>query len=367
MVPIQLMPKSTEKLDSLQLIRGIAMLLVLFIHVDTFSSKILNQTFLFGLFSPGGDAGVDMFFVLSGFIIFYVHKQDIGQKLKFFPYLIKRFSRIYPTYWVVTLLVIPLHFLFPQFGLGDETQFGRILNSFFLIPSTRAPIIHAAWTLVNEMLFYLSFSLLIYFGFKKLRPFIFAVIVLTTIGWFYSINNIASFQSSLLYVFFSYHNFEFLLGVLGAFLVLKKKIKFKKEILIFGVLLLASTILFEHFQNRAFYPLRLFGFGIPSFLIITGLSAFELGKSYRAPKNILYKILLFFGNASFSIYLTHQILISGIGRILLALKIPDATLIIISTITLTIIFGSVFHIFIEKPLMSISRKKLLSYYQGSLH
>ena len=160
------MPQKVIRLDNLQIARAAAMILVLLIHADFFSTKVLGNPFLYGLFFPGGDGGVDLFFVLSGFIIYYIHHQDIGQKAKLLPYLIKRFARIFPTYWIVTIILIALHFLFPQFGLGNETQLSVILRSLTLIPSTQAPILHAAWTLVYEILFYISFGFLIWFGFK---------------------------------------------------------------------------------------------------------------------------------------------------------------------------------------------------------
>lgn len=358
------MPKTTEKLDHLQLIRAFAMILVLFIHTDIFTTRILHQKFLWGFFTPGGDSGVDTFFVLSGFIIFYIHRQDIGKKTKLLPYLIKRFARIYPTYWVVNLFIIPLHFLFPQFGIGDETKPFIIFNSLFLIPMNHTPIIHAAWTLVYEILFYISFGFLIFFGLKKMKYFIIPMIIATTIGWFYSINNITGFQSSLLYTFFSYHNFEFLLGILGAHLITSYKMKFRKNLFILGVILFCSMLTLEYFNGSPIYYLRLFGYGISSFFIITALTSIELNKSFSIPDNLLYKSLIFLGNASFSIYLTHQVLISGIGRTLLALhsdNLLGSEFIVLTTIALTVITGSLFHLIVEKPLLSFSRNKLLSY------
>lgn len=361
------MARATERLDNLQITRAVAMILVLLIHADFFSTKILKTPILGGVFSPGGDAGVDIFFVLSGFIIYYIHHLDINQKSKFWPYIIKRFSRIYPTYWIVTLLTIPLFFIFPQFGLGNETNLDRIIYSIFLLPSTEAPIVHAAWTLIYEVLFYLTFALLILFGFKKMLPFIISIIIFTVIGWIYSINNIVAFQNSIYYIFFSYHNFEFLIGIVGAYLVINKHFRYEKIFLLLSVIILVSMLLFEYYQNHAYYHLRLFGYGIPAFLIISSLSSIELNKAFILPNNIWYRFLLFLGNASFSIYLTHQFLISGIGRILSRLDLNNLLGgygIILITITLTLFFGCIFHLIIEKPLLNLSRNKLLSFYKS---
>ena len=55
-----------SKLNTLQLIRASVMILVLFIHLDYFLTKIFDSKYYFGFFFPEGDGGVDMFFVLSG-------------------------------------------------------------------------------------------------------------------------------------------------------------------------------------------------------------------------------------------------------------------------------------------------------------
>ncbi len=58
-----------------------------------------------GLFAFG-HAGVDFFFVLSGFIILHVHAGDIGRPVRLGHYLQRRFTRVYPFYWVVFLLAL---------------------------------------------------------------------------------------------------------------------------------------------------------------------------------------------------------------------------------------------------------------------
>jgi len=61
-----------------------------------------------------GHAGVDFFFVLSGFIIFFVHGKDIGKPSRLPHYVWRRFIRIYPVYWAVTLISIVLAFFFSK-------------------------------------------------------------------------------------------------------------------------------------------------------------------------------------------------------------------------------------------------------------
>lgn len=353
---------NSSKLNSLQLIRAFAMILVLFIHLDYFFTKIFDTKLFFGFFFPGGDGGVDLFFVLSGFIIYHIHSSDFGKRDRLKSYLIKRFIRIYPVYWIVTILLIVLHFFLPQFGLGNETQPLTILRSFLLIPSTHAPILHAAWTLIYEVLFYISFGFLIYFGLKKMRLFVIAIIVGTVVSWFYSINYNSQLQSSIFYSFFSYHNFEFLLGCLGAYLVKRREIKIAKQMLLMGILAFFSMLLLEYDNGYPIYPLRLFGYGVSSFLIITAVSSMEISGRHKISNSWIYNFLILLGNASFSIYLTHQVLISGIGRVMISLELGNLINVqgvMLLTLVSTTVLGIGFYMVAEKPILLILRKKLL--------
>lgn len=356
-----------EKLESLQIIRAVAMLMVLFAHVDIFSGFVLNSTFLFSVFRLGGGAGVDLFFVLSGFIITFVHQKDIGSKSKSIPYLIKRFTRIYPAYWAVNLIIIPLHFLFPQFGAGDERQLQKIFDSVLLLPQTHAPIVHAAWSLTNEVYFYLLFGLLIFIGFKKMLPLLVIILVGTFFESFFALSQIDIFPNPWIKLIFSYYNIEFALGCLAAFLITRYKINQRKTFLISGITLFFLMVIYEWLQGDIL-SLRVYLYGIPSFLIITSLSSYELNDPkilLKIAGNNIWRLLKFLGDASFSIYITHQLLISAIGRTLISSGFVNRfgefiTLFIITTAT--IVLGCAFHILIEKPLLLLSRNKLLSLY-----
>ena len=94
-----------KKLNLLQVYRGIAAVLMVMFHLKEMSAKRLNQVTFFNLFQAGS-RGVDYFFVLSGFIMVYVHRSAIGKKDLAKSFLVKRAVRIYPIYWIVTLTVL---------------------------------------------------------------------------------------------------------------------------------------------------------------------------------------------------------------------------------------------------------------------
>ena len=86
-----------KKLEIIQAFRGIASIGVLLTHCGVIFQDQLGRPFLSNLFAFGG-AGVDFFFVLSGFIIFYIHEKDINKPDRFKSFLLKRLSRVYPLY-----------------------------------------------------------------------------------------------------------------------------------------------------------------------------------------------------------------------------------------------------------------------------
>jgi len=106
-----------------------------------------------------GRAGVDFFFVLSGFVIFWVHAGEIGQPPRLTRYVLRRTARIYPTYWLATLVLSLLMLQASPARLLSEPDW--VIRSIFLIPQDRPPIMELGWTLQHEMLFYTLFAVLI--------------------------------------------------------------------------------------------------------------------------------------------------------------------------------------------------------------
>lgn len=147
-----------NRLIGIQAARGVAALLVVLYHTGRMVAveQYVGHDPFYGVFSFG-HAGVDFFFVLSGFIIFFVHQSDVGRTAHIFRYAWRRVTRIYPIYWIVTLLAI-------GFGIaGHHTDLSvwRVIASLCLLPQADDPIVGVAWTLEHEVLFYGVFAALI--------------------------------------------------------------------------------------------------------------------------------------------------------------------------------------------------------------
>ena len=154
---------------SLQAGRAIAAVFVVLFHLGgaIAAEKYFDLPFFSVPFSFGA-SGVEFFFVLSGFIILTAHRQDVFKPNKLWRYFQKRVVRIYPTYWIIFLVVFIL-------ALSSSTLRGTVphdvfvvLKSLMLIPQdktviggTGAPVLIVAWTLQYEVLFYAFFAIMI--------------------------------------------------------------------------------------------------------------------------------------------------------------------------------------------------------------
>jgi peptidoglycan/LPS O-acetylase OafA/YrhL len=106
-----------RQIRSLQALRGVACLMVVLLHAGNWEPSTHPKTLLLAWARPFGWAGVDLFFVLSGFIITWTQERNLGRPAAVGSYLWRRLWRIYPIYlatWLATagamwwLLGVPL-------------------------------------------------------------------------------------------------------------------------------------------------------------------------------------------------------------------------------------------------------------------
>jgi exopolysaccharide production protein ExoZ len=153
------------KLGYLQALRGIAALMVVLYHGSRFISPY-GEGLGHQLFGAGGVMGVDLFFVISGFIMVYTTSRP-GTSAKDFA--IKRFSRIWPVYVAISLVYVLATFGMAYFG--DPAHKPRILSTILMVPmgtsdgaSIYYPSLAVGWSLNFEAYFYLVFGLSLLFG-----------------------------------------------------------------------------------------------------------------------------------------------------------------------------------------------------------
>lgn len=303
-------PKN-QVLYTLQAYRGLAAVLVLLFHVNLLTTKAFRPSAIGSLFHFG-HAGVQFFFVLSGFIIFFIHEKDCGRWERIRPYLQKRFIRVYPIYWITTLAFLPVFLLVPGFGKPYHRELGSLILSLLLIPQTHLPHLSVAWTLCHEVLFYLLFigALLHKRTGLGVMCLWFLSIIAAQCWWHGALPYPASF-------FFSLNNLLFGLGILAANLC---KLRLPRSLGV--VMFLLGNAMFltaGAFENRLGGTVEyLLPYGIAAFFIVLG--------GVMEPVNQMFKnrrALLFLGDASYAVYLIHFYLLSFACKIVVGLHLID--------------------------------------------
>lgn len=161
------MTEAKQKLSALQILRGLAAVWVVIYHLEFLATHYFHTSLGINLIHAGY-LGVHLFFVLSGFIIFWIHEADAENANAIRSYYLKRITRIYPL--LMVLNVVKLAYMAVS-GYGvrpDKFDLSSLLGSFFLVPTTANYLIDVTWSLTYEIWFYLGFGILLLLGRKAL-------------------------------------------------------------------------------------------------------------------------------------------------------------------------------------------------------
>ena len=331
-------------LAGIDALRGVAASVVVAYHAARHLDKAYGAHILMAVFQFG-HAGVDLFFVLSGFIIYFAHSEDVGRPNRLGHYLRRRFTRVFPVYWVALFVTIFLSLsgghVFPS--ISD------IVLSLALLPSHAEPLLGVAWTLQYEIVFYALFCLSIFN--KKLG-------ILTFSIWFLGILFAklgVPFPDSLPPSISGMYNLEFFFGIAAGHLFERNKIVAPLATFLIGCSLFVGVAALEDLQVLDGYAdVARIAYGVPALLIVGGLAE----QSRRGFANIgsLLKIL---GGASYSIYLFQFIFIGIFWKIRLALNIVEPhVLVCFFVLALSGIGGGVMtHYLVERPILRLVRRK----------
>jgi len=316
-----------KHLNSIQALRGIAAMLVLFFHIaevqrqkiiSFYSNKSIQTPFDEMALTKGiwdsGWAGVDLFFIISGFIMVYITQNFVLSLKTYRRFLWSRLVRIYPLWWA-SALIMPIYFLLayqmpaPPDRVADSHQaWTYVFKSLALIPQTSAPVLGLGWSLIHEMHFYFMFSLLLLFK-RDLLPWLLGVWALVIA--IANMNGFVFYESNgWLSLGLSRLSLEFIMGALLAFMITQKKIYAPKICLLLGVFLVVIALFLSAIGQTANLG-RVTLLAMPLSLIIYGAVGTELRY-----KSKVWQPLILLGNWSYSLYLCHYIVIVMMYRIL---------------------------------------------------
>ncbi|MBV9249107.1 MAG: acyltransferase [Acetobacteraceae bacterium] len=332
-----------QVLTSIEAARGVAASAVVLCHIGT----VLGDPF--GGMLRAGHAGVDFFFVLSGFTIVTVHREDVGRAPLLLDYAWKRLVRIYPIYWIATWGAVGLS----SVGIMElsDTGAGRIFTSLLLVPQHAEPILGVAWTLQHEMLFYLTFGVLILnraFGIIAFA--VWACFVLAVMPW--APTDSPWTHTDLLTGFVgSSYNLEFGLGIAVAMVTKRFQVPRPSMLSALGVtgLLLAGAAENAGQISYLGHTARAM-FGVSSALAIWGLAASERAGGVRAGR-----FLVVMGSASYATYLVHVPILNGASSFAVVKLLP-AGIRVVALAAVAMASGLLFHAAVERPLLHFLRR-----------
>lgn len=270
-------------IDSIQYLRGFAALIVVLFHTNKalITHIFPNEVNYFNW----GESGVDLFFIISGFIMAYI---TYDKNINIRDFFLKRAIRIYPIYWVYVTIALIIFLINPNLINRSSNSPTLVAPSYLLVPYTEfTNLVLVAWTLIYEIHFYFIFAFSLLLS-NKLR-YIFTGLFLS----FLALSSTFSYQSYYLNFITNSIILEFLMGMIVYFIVFKKNDKFNLYIL---SSLLFSTILLLLLLNSLNY--RILYYGIPSiFLILTTLFFNLCIKNILNKYIIISKLLLSLGNS----------------------------------------------------------------------
>jgi len=313
-----------NQVNSLVLLRGIAAFAVVLCHFGNPLKDDSNFGQLFNLFHDYGNYGVQMFFVISGFVIPLSLDRGNYKLPSYLTFLKKRAFRLHPPYVVALLLtVLVAYFSHKSKGMPYNEDALSITKSFFYLhfPGDN-PVF---WTLGVEVTYYLFIGLS--FPLFKKQPVI-ATLVLTPLLAFVSQTIITD------YVNFFNFSLYFLIGIFGYFV-------YTKQNLMFNYIGMALSI------AGSFYLNEIIGTSVALFTIL-----FIFFYNYKVPK-----LFNFLGEISYSVYLIHFIL--GVKFINLSTRYISPSyywVLLITAILFVYAVSYVFYLLIEIPSANLSNK-----------
>ena len=339
------------RLLTLQVMRGVAANLVVVSHLSVIEAKYTSGQIL-PSFSAYGIAGVDIFFVLSGFIMVVVAGKGIGA----IQFLWRRVARIYPPYWVVSLVVLATSLAEPAWVNSSIQGPISLWRSFLLLPDSTLPLLAVGWTLIHEVYFYLVFAIFLAVRIPILIGLLgwgFVLLMLIILGGDY----LTSFPLGRLCT--NPLTAEFMMGAAIGVLYDRKKMRGAAWAGVIGLVALAASIVFvapalSLANNTHLDAWRVVLFGIPATLIIYWLAASEQ-KAVQTPARLLIAL----GDWSYATYLTHVLVLSAVGRIIHAMAPPgpisSLVLIVVGFLTVNLIGAFMFRFFERQSLAMLHR------------
>ncbi|WP_161564115.1 acyltransferase family protein [Cupriavidus lacunae] len=342
-------------LSGIQSLRGVAALLVVCFHAALLVQRNGWTVHLAHLLDYWGRIGVDIFFVISGFVMVVIAGDRPRGMSVACNFMRDRIIRIAPVYWVLTgLMTLALAAAPSVFNTARFDWVITLASCLFIPTLDRAagityPILYVGWTLSYEMLFYLVFSAMLLLRREVRIPGLILIFGTAVIA------GLAMRQQGFLAFLTDPITMEFVFGCIIGQIYQKAPPVSKRAGLV--VLSLGGALAAASIRENIDLQWRALAWGLPAALIVDGAALMERSGSTHWPK--LLRVL---GDSSYSLYLTHIFVLPLIGRVLTKLdsaRIVYGDMIWIGVISIAVLFGHIFYLKFEAPVTRYLRRKSL--------
>ncbi|WP_446744360.1 acyltransferase family protein [Silvibacterium acidisoli] len=339
----KLVPESRTKVfRGLQALRAIAAIMVLCTHSGFYAAERLAPGYRYW---PGGATGVDLFFVLSGFVMIHSSRSLLTSPGGWAIFAERRLVRIVPLYWIATTLKLAFMLAGAAEVLHAQAGPWQIFSTYVFFPAHNAdleyrPLLGVGWTLNFEMFFYFLFTLCL-----AMRASVYWVLGIIFTGL--AVASHWQVFSGPPYMFYTDAIvLDFLYGMLIA-RFLQKREKPLNPFLTAGL----AALGFVSLTSPVFMHTQLM-LGLSAALILWAVVEMEPFLT-RMPKWIL-----FLGDASYAVYLFHSMVAPLAPALLRRLNHPIVWLSVTMSVALGIGAGCVVHSLVELPVTKFLRSRM---------
>ena len=337
---------SGSYLPNLQVMRFVAASMVLFGHLlhETTDSRLPSMYWPTDLLGIEWGSGVDIFFVISGFVMFYLAYDRFGRNGFAAEFIRRRLVRVVPMYWLFTSLMLLALWLFPWQVHHAEATPLSIAASYLFFPTERSdglvrPILGLGWTLEYEIFFYACFAVaLLHRRRAGMMGLVTLFLLLVLLGAIFPEPPTALFFYSRPVIL------EFLAGMFIAYLYLagfRVGRKTQWALMVAGFVLLWAMAPLRDLD-------RLVWAGIPACVLVCGAI---LGPAWRI------RLFELAGDSSYSLYLSHPFTLNALALTWTRWQLPpSAAAYVAAGMVACVLTGFAIHRVIEMPSIEFLRR-----------
>jgi exopolysaccharide production protein ExoZ len=338
----------------LQSLRALAAFIVMAGHVTHEAETISEETGRFYNYIPYPNAvGVDIFFVISGFVIVYASHKLMGQARQAKYFMVRRLMRIVPIYWFYSFLMIGTVMLIPSMVDTIRPELGHIFKSLFFYPHMRPlgdavrPFYALGWSLNYEMYFYLIFAVLLFLPLKRLMIALTIYLSGSVIAGLFLPADLVALK-----FWFDPYVLEFLAGAWIAYGFIQGwRLPARWFELLLGISIVILIALFFPVQNSIESQLMRFFVGI---ILVAGMTL-PKGSEEASPPALFSAL----GDSSYSLYLSHPFAIGAMKVLWIVAGLGLSLWIYVGvTIIACLIAGHLSYLLIERPMLIFFKARL---------